>query len=173
MSLGFWALAIALTIMKPSTGAIWQIMCGTFMIWAIIVYGAIVDVNNKTPLAIPFEGGILKPEFGWSYYLVLFTGVFNVLFGIGAFVYIMYHPDVDHNLLDEKDFTLEEKEEPTFVAARERAADHAHPGPPTNRRRFRSIAASCPSTADTPLSSATRPPRPRLTASWPRCRRHP
>ena len=92
-------------------------MCltGKCMILCILIYGIIVEHNNHNPLKIMYPGGLLQPKFGWSYYLVLFTGVFAIIIGTAIHIYIKYHPELNHNLLDERDVEFDEKEEQLFV----------------------------------------------------------
>ena len=98
--------------MKPSIGSLWLVLTGACMEFCIMLYGIIVQHNIKTPLIIQYSGGILNPRFGWSFYLVLFTGVICILLGLGIYIYLMYHPEFDHNLLDERNIEFTEEEKP-------------------------------------------------------------
>jgi hypothetical protein len=94
----------------------WLVFTGLCMELTVMTYGIIVEHNNKTPLKIHYEGGILDPEFQWAFYLVLFTGVLAVVTGICLYIYFMYHPEQDINLLtDPYQKALEEKPEPVYV----------------------------------------------------------
>ncbi len=32
----------------------------------VMIYGIVIEHNNKTPLKIHYEGGILGPQFNWA-----------------------------------------------------------------------------------------------------------
>ena len=96
----------------------WLVFTGLCMELTVMIYGIIVEHNNKTPLKVHYEGGILDPEFNWAFYLVLFTGVISIILGICLYIYFIYHPDQDINLLtDPYQNNLEEKPEPVYVCA--------------------------------------------------------
>ena len=58
-ALPLWALTNALFIIKPSTGSMWLILTGACMELTVIIYGVVVQHNNKTPLSIHYPGGLL------------------------------------------------------------------------------------------------------------------
>lgn len=109
-----WFLTNCLFIIKPSTGALWLVFTGACMELVVMIYGIVIEHNNKTPLKIHYEGGILDPQFNWAFYLVLFTGVMAIVGGLALHIYYKFHPEKDINLLtDPYQATLEEKPEPT------------------------------------------------------------
>lgn len=106
-----WFLANVIVLMRPSVGCIWWILLGWTQILVIMIYSIVIIHNNLIPLVIPYEGGKIEPKLGWCWYLVLFTGVMCVFAGVAGYIYIMYHPEYNHNLLDERDIPEEEKPE--------------------------------------------------------------
>lgn len=80
--LGFatYLLAILLYIFVIRYGAWFTVTTGLVMILACFSFGLII--YNDPEFKIPFQDGVLEPEFGWSWYLVLFTGIATLFLGI-------------------------------------------------------------------------------------------
>ena len=69
-------------------GAIAMVWLGVIMIMAIFFYGIIII--NDPELKIPFghdDSEILDPDFGWAFYLTLFTGLGCI--GLGCVIWAM------------------------------------------------------------------------------------
>lgn len=65
-------------------------LTGSILILACFSFGVIIvnDPKMKIPFANPVEHVVfVDPQFGWSFYLPLFTGILLVF--LGLFIYLM------------------------------------------------------------------------------------
>lgn len=76
-----WIFTGITTFMRPSTGMIWLSVTGFCMWFGCALYHGLSQKAHPE-LAIPFEGQLLKPEFGWAYHLALVVGIIVNLLGI-------------------------------------------------------------------------------------------
>ena len=91
LSFATYLMAILLYIFVIRYGAWWTVITGSVMILACFSYGVIII--NDPELKIPFQDDILEPKFGWSWYLVLFTGIATLFLGFGIIVLDMFRPE--------------------------------------------------------------------------------
>jgi len=97
-------------------GAIAMIWLGVIMILAIFFYGIIII--NDPDLEIPFSDvDVLKPKFGWSFYLALFTGLLCIGLGILIWAMDFFVPRqiaivFNQTVVEDDEFFQEEEPEP-------------------------------------------------------------
>jgi len=96
-----WVIMNCVFAIKPSGGGAWLIVLGTFMEFAVMMFGIVIQHLNKHDLQVPFPGGVLYPTFDWCFYFVLLTGVGCILIGIAIMVYMSYYPEHDRSVFEE------------------------------------------------------------------------
>ena len=68
-----------------------------------------IIVQNDPPIKIPFSDGILVPDFGWSWYLVLFTAIAVIALSLIVLALEFFLPRsaaaiFHHSVVEEDDF---------------------------------------------------------------------
>lgn len=83
-----WFMMVATGPASPEVSTVFMLACGVSLITACITWTAI----KPNDLVIPFEHGVLKPEVSWTFWLVLFMGVFTIIPGIinASVLYLQY-----------------------------------------------------------------------------------
>ena len=115
-SFATYLIAILLFIFNIQQGAKFTVITGCLMILSVFAYGVIII--NDPPLELPFQDAILKPSFGWSWWLTLWTGV--GCFFLGFFILFLnrFWPNkaavvFHHSVLADDEFFAEEDDEET------------------------------------------------------------
>jgi hypothetical protein len=83
-----WLLSLLLFNMVLSLGALFLALTGSTLILANILFSALSQSASPV-LEIPFEDGIIELSYGWSYILVLLTGIQCIL-GAAAVIFMDY-----------------------------------------------------------------------------------
>ena len=110
-----YLIAILLYIFVIRLGAWFTVITGSLMILSVFSYGIIII--NDPPLELPFQDAVLKPSFGWSWWLTLWTGVGSFFLGIFILVLDKFWPSTaaaifHHSIIEDDTFFSEEVEEP-------------------------------------------------------------
>ena len=109
-----YLLAILLYIFNVRQGAWFTVITGCLMILANFSFGIIII--NDPPLELPFQDAILKPAFGWSWWLVLWTGIGCFFLGFFLIFLDRFWPNKSaiifhHSLVEDDQFFAVENEE--------------------------------------------------------------
>lgn len=132
-----YLIAILLFIFNIQQGAKFTVITGCLMILSVFAYGVIII--NDPPLELPFQDAalnrstsnattsnatttlpstVLKPSFGWSWWLTLWTGVGTFFLGIFILFLNRFWPNkaavvFHHSVLADDEFFAEEDDEET------------------------------------------------------------
>ena len=92
-------------------GAWFTVITGSLMILTVFAYGIIII--NDPPLELPFQDAILKPAFGWSWWLTLWTGVGTFFLGVFILLLDRFWPSkaaaiFHHSVVEDDAFFSEE-----------------------------------------------------------------
>lgn len=95
-------------------GAYWMLCTGLVMLLGSFAFAIIVQ--NDPPIKIPFSDGILVPDFGWSWYLVLFTAIAVIALSLIVLALEFFLPRsaaaiFHHSVVEEDDFFQVEEDE--------------------------------------------------------------
>eukprot|EP00181_Compsopogon_caeruleus_P005669 CAMPEP_0184678416 /NCGR_PEP_ID=MMETSP0312-20130426/1155_1 /TAXON_ID=31354 /ORGANISM="Compsopogon coeruleus, Strain SAG 36.94" /LENGTH=341 /DNA_ID=CAMNT_0027127137 /DNA_START=96 /DNA_END=1121 /DNA_ORIENTATION=+ len=79
LAMGFFILTLLFGVFRLKLGVLFLWCCGVTMISACVLYTILINAMS-IPLAVPFvnesgESLLLQPSYGWSYFLVLITGI--------------------------------------------------------------------------------------------------
>jgi hypothetical protein len=116
LAFALYLIAAILFTFSVRHGGIVMMWIGMVMILAIFTYGVIII--NDPPLVIPFAEGMVRPAFGWSWYLVLVTGLLCLFLGILIVILDYFIPRkiaivFNRTLIEEDDvFYVEDEETP-------------------------------------------------------------
>ncbi len=112
LSFATYLLGMLLYIVAIRQGAWFTIITGLVMVLACFAYGIIII--NDPKLAVPFaneeEGTVfVDPQFGWSWYLALITGIVTFFLGILVLLMDFFFPRkiarvFHHSILVDDDF---------------------------------------------------------------------
>lgn len=67
-----------------------MLLTGSLLCLSVLSYGVLI--RNDPPLRIYFPDGFLQPNFNYSFYLTLVTGVLTVLGGLLVLVMDIFYP---------------------------------------------------------------------------------
>ena len=124
LSFAVYLLDILIFVFNVRIGTHFLMLLGTLMICAVFAFGAII--MNDPPLLLPWNQANchpdptadnwcaiqLVPTFGWSFYLVLVTGIVTFFLGLALFVLDFFRPRwvaawFHHNIIEEdEDFIV-------------------------------------------------------------------
>ena len=84
---------------------------GLVLCLAVFTYGIVImnGTNNSGKMRIPFQDGTIDPQFGWSWWLTLVTGVLSVVLSLIVLVTNYIFPRqvatfFHHTLIEEDEF---------------------------------------------------------------------
>ena len=112
LAFALYLLTIVLYIFVIRLGAYFTMLTGIIMILACFAYGVIIlnDPKMKIPFANPVDHVVfLDPQFGWSWYLPLFTGIGTLILGLVVLLFDFFLPRkiavvFHHSVVEEDEF---------------------------------------------------------------------
>ena len=106
-----YLITILLYIWVVRLGAWFTILTGSLMVFSVFAYSLIIINDPEFKLPFANEGGteFLEPTFGWSWYLVLLTGIGTIAIGIVVLLMDYFMPRriavvFHHSVVEEDDF---------------------------------------------------------------------
>ena len=107
LAFALYLVSILLFIYVIRQGALFMLYMGLILCLAVFTYGMVI--MNTTKMTIPFQDGTLNPQFGWSWWLTLVTGVFSVIASIVILITNYIFPRqvaafFHHTLIEEDEF---------------------------------------------------------------------
>ena len=116
LAFALYLVSILLFIYVIRQGALFMLYMGLILCLAVFTYGMVI--MNTTKMTIPFQDGTLNPQFGWSWWLTLVTGVFSVIASIVILITNYIFPRqvaafFHHTLIEEDEFFAVQDDELT------------------------------------------------------------
>ncbi|KAL5457354.1 hypothetical protein EMCRGX_G034603 [Ephydatia muelleri] len=116
LAFALYLVSILLFIYVIRQGALFMLYMGLVLCLAVFTYGMVI--MNTTKMTIPFQDGTLNPQFGWSWWLTLVTGIFSVIVSIVILVTNYIFPRqvaafFHHTLIEEDEFFAVQEDELT------------------------------------------------------------
>jgi len=86
-----WIVAnVMMYLRKLIAFSIFSVVFGSLLVLSCILWSSLSDMSTKLQIPFPGRDGVtvfLKPRYGWTYYLVIITGVSTILTG---FVFMLH-----------------------------------------------------------------------------------
>ena len=111
LAFALYLVSILLFVNTIHHGALIMLYMGLVLCLAVFTYGNVImnGEGNVLKMKIPFQDGVLDPQYGWSWWLTLVTGVFSVIVSVFILIANRARPDLTaiffhHTFVIEEEF---------------------------------------------------------------------
>ena len=133
LAFALYLVSILLFVNTIHHGALLMLYMGLVLCLAVFTYGNVIlnGVNNSIKMKIPFQDGVIDPQFGWSWWLTLATGVFSVIASVFILILNATRPDLTavffhHTYVIDEEFVPSAVSPPRFVVSYNKPSVHTH-----------------------------------------------
>jgi hypothetical protein len=119
LAFALYLVTILLYVFVIRLGAYFTMLTGSIMILACFAFGVIIlnDPKMKIPFSNPVDHTVfVDPQFGWSWYLTLFTGIGTLVLGLVVLLMDFFLPRkiavvFHHSVVEEDEFFAQDEDE--------------------------------------------------------------